>query len=155
MASLVPDSAKQLVARLRKLRSARRRAQALWHGSRPPRRTLGADERKAILAKTGGRCHVCGGRVNREWRADHVFAYRTGVESSVRNYLAAHALCNAYRWDYSPQEFQWILKIGIWARLQMEKESVLGEQMLEAFHAHEMRHIRNVSMTLRHRGDAI
>jgi hypothetical protein len=62
----------------------------------------------------------------------------------VRNYLAAHAVCNGYRWDYSPQESQWIMKIGIWARLHMERASRLGQEMLEAFHAYETRRAKRV-----------
>jgi hypothetical protein len=45
----------------------------------------------------------------------------------------AHALCNNYRWDYSAEEFQWILKIGVWARRQMELESPVGRATLAAF----------------------
>jgi hypothetical protein len=62
----------------------------------------------------------------------------------VRNYLPAHAICNGYRWDYSPQESQWIMKIGIWARLRMEKGSGLGQAMLNAFHAYEIRRAKRV-----------
>ena len=62
----------------------------------------------------------------------------------MRNYLPAHAICNGYRWDYSPQECQWIIKIGIWARLRMEKPSTLGQQMLEAFHAYEKQRAKRV-----------
>jgi hypothetical protein len=57
----------------------------------------------------------------------------------VENYLAAHTVCNAYRWDYSPQECQWIVKIGIWARLEMEKRSPLGLKMAEVFHRREIK----------------
>jgi hypothetical protein len=53
--------------------------------------------------------------------------------------LAAHALCNKYRWDYDPEEFQWVLKIGVWARLQMEKGGQLGDLMLSGFAGHEKR----------------
>jgi hypothetical protein len=90
-----------------------------------------------VLAKTARRCHICGGRVLDGWRADHVLPHSSGGAHNVKNYLAAHALCNAYRWDYSPQEFQWVMKIGVWARLQMEKRSSLGLEMIKRFYAYE------------------
>ena len=55
----------------------------------------------------------------------------------MENYLAAHATCNNYRWDYLPDEFQWTLKIGVWARLVMEKQDGLGQAMTRGFAAHE------------------
>ena len=56
-----------------------------------------------------------------QWKADHVLAHSSGGVHSPENYLPAHALCNGYRWDYDPEEFQWLLKIGVWARRQMER----------------------------------
>jgi hypothetical protein len=59
--------------------------------------------------------------------------------------LAAHALCNNYRWDYGSEEFQWILKIGVWARRQMETNSALGKAMLRGFFEYDRRrHARRV-----------
>jgi 5-methylcytosine-specific restriction endonuclease McrA len=98
---------------------------------------LRAATRHAILRKTDGRCHICGGTVVSRWQADHVLAHAGGASHSVENYLAAHALCSNYRWDYDPEEFQWVLKIGVWARLQMEKGGQLGDSMLSAFSAYE------------------
>jgi hypothetical protein len=51
--------------------------------------------------------------------------------------ILRHGLCNGYRWAYSPEEFQWALKIGVWARRQMEKQSALGNAMLQRFYAYE------------------
>ncbi len=51
--------------------------------------------------------------------------------------LTRHATCNNYRWDYLPEEFQWTLKIGVWARLVMEKQDGLGQAMTRGFAAHE------------------
>lgn len=139
---VLPNSPAKLVARLRKLRAARRRR----HKGvlRQRRGTLTRSERAEVLAKTGHRCHICGGRVGAGWRADHVFPYSSGGTHEIRNYLPTHAMCNSYRWDYSPQESQWIMKIGIWARLRMEKGSALGEEMLEAFHAYETQRAKRV-----------
>jgi len=55
------------------------------------------------------------------------------------NYLPAHTLCNNYRWDYLPEEFQWALEIGVWARLVMEKRSDIGLEMLQRFHRSDAR----------------
>jgi len=103
------------------------------------RRVLLASDRHAVLRKTDGRCHICGGKVITRWEADHVLAHAGGGTQSVENYLAAHALCNNYRWDYDPEEFQWVLKIGVWARRQMEGSTELGAAMLSAFFGYELR----------------
>ena len=67
---------------------------------------LTTTERLAINNETDGRCHICAGLVGENWQADHVLCHSDGGLHSVENYLASHALCNNYRWDYSPEEFQ-------------------------------------------------
>ena len=91
-----------------------------------------------VLAKTGRRCHICGGDVSARWQADHVLAHSGGGAHSAANYLPAHTLCNKYRWDYDPEEFQWVLKIGVWARKLMEDGSQLGSEMLRCFFNYEV-----------------
>jgi HNH endonuclease len=86
-----------------------------------------------------GRCHLCGSRVLERWTADHVLAHARGGQHAVDNYLPAHVLCNGYKWSYGAEEFQWALKIGVWARLQMEKRSALGEAMLRGFFVYDRR----------------
>src|SRR5688500_12174700 len=108
----------------RNLRQEQRRAQPVR------RQSLRPEERRQILAKTAGRCHICGGEVEGDaWHADHVLAHSAGGAHSVDNYLPAHSLCNNYRWDYSPEEFQLVLKIGVWARTLMEKGGAFGEEL--------------------------
>lgn len=134
----LPNSTAKLAARLRKLRAARRRRHHRHRGRGARRRTLTPAQKAEVLERTSRRCHVCGGRLRSGWRADHVLAHSNAGVHAVRNYLPAHATCNAYRWDYSPQECQWIVKIGIWARSEMERRhSALGREMLEVFHKHE------------------
>jgi hypothetical protein len=87
------------------------------------RQMLSAAERRQILAKTAGRCHICGGAIEGAWHADHVLAHSGGGGHIADNYLPAHALCNNYRWDYSSEEFQYILKLGVWIRTQIERKS--------------------------------
>ena len=132
-----PPSADDMRERFILLRNKRRQRHAENRAAPRQRRSLRAADRQAILAKTDGRCHICGGRVVVEWEADHVLAHAGGGPHSVENYLAAHSLCNNYRWDYDAEEFQWVLKIGVWARLQMEKEGVFGAELLARFFRHE------------------
>lgn len=98
---------------------------------------LSQSERKAVLGKTGARCHICGGRIVGSWHADHVMAHSAGGSHSVDNYLPAHATCNNYRWDYLPEEFQLILKLGVWARTEIERQTPVGLSIAKAFSAKE------------------
>ena len=100
-----------------------------------PRVRLTRADRKEILEKTKSRCHICCGMIDPtvHWEADHVDKYSLGGGNELDNYLAAHGLCNTLCWNLLPKEVQWILKIGVWARMQMEGKSELGEEMLNAF----------------------
>jgi 5-methylcytosine-specific restriction endonuclease McrA len=143
---IVPDSAEQLRERLKSIRKARYQRQAAQRANPIRRKLLTALERAAVLEKTGRRCHICGGEVSTQWQADHVLAHSSGGLHSAENYLPAHTLCNKYRWDYDAEEFQWVLKIGVWARKLMEDGSRLGSDMLEAFFKYEVhRHKRRRS----------
>jgi hypothetical protein len=108
-----------------------------------PRTSLTAAERLQVLAKTSGRCHICGGTTERQrWQADHVIAYSAGGTRDVYNYLPAHSTCNNYRWDYLPQEFQCILKLGVWARTQLERGTTVGNDVASAFAGYEARKVK-------------
>lgn len=139
-----PRSVSALRTRLVALREDRRRRQHQRRSSSPfRRRSLLPSERARVLEKTAGRCHICGGEVVVKWQADHVLAHAGGGPHAIDNFLAAHALCNNYRWDYDPEEFQWILKIGVWARRQMESTSSFGEALRTRFFDYEEhRHAR-------------
>ena len=105
---------------------------------------LGSESR--FLEKTAHRCHICGGKIVSKWQADHVLAHSSGGDHSAENYLPAHVLCNNYRWDYGSEEFQWILKIVVWARTQMEQKTGCGNAILTGFAAHDSkRHDRRQS----------
>lgn len=131
-------SAASLVASLKTLRQCRERRKDAAQSSRLRRPPLSPRDRATVLEKTGGRCHICGGGIaNTRWQADHVLAHSGGGGSSVENFLPAHALCNNYRWDYLPEEFALILKIGVWARTQMERETPVGRQIVSGFTRHE------------------
>src|SRR5450755_2268818 len=108
--------AEALSNHLRQLRLKRRALKKELGVAKRRRQPLSATERSKILQKTGNKCHICGGEILDQWHADHVLAHSTGGQHSAENYLPAHSLCNNYRWDYTPEEFQYILKLGIWIR---------------------------------------
>jgi hypothetical protein len=137
-----PADPTHLSAKFRQLHAGREKGKRESSTDNRLRRRLTAGERRAILAKTDGRCHICGGSVKRKrWQADHVLAHSGGGPHTVDNYLAAHALCNNYRWDYLAEEFQWILKIGVWARTQIERRKPLGLELAKQFMAYEKRRV--------------
>jgi 5-methylcytosine-specific restriction endonuclease McrA len=132
-----PETVEQLISFLRALRSQRASRKIAQRRLGRWRRSLSTADRELIHAKTAGLCHICGGRLEERWQADHVLAHSGGGGSEADNCLAAHTLCNNYRWDYLPQEFQIILKLGVWARTQIERNNTLGQQLASSFVTHE------------------
>ena len=122
---------------LHELRLLRRQCKQNLRAENRARQSLSAAERSAIFNKTGGRCHVCGGTIHGAWQADHVFPHSSGGRHAADNCLPAHALCNNYRWDYTAEEFQHILKLGVWLRTQIERKTPLGLQVAQRFLASE------------------
>jgi hypothetical protein len=133
----IPVSSNKFAEYLRKLRQKRLSIQHLQKGLKKKRHPLAKADRKIILEKTNGRCHICGGRVGERWQADHVLAHSAGGAHSAANYLPAHPTCNNYRWNYLPEEFELILKLGVWIRTQIEKETKVGKECGNAFLAYE------------------
>ena len=130
------QSASDFVSRLRSLRR-QRRDHKLELRNQVFRESLSCQEREVIFAKTGGRCHICGGSIEAKWEADHVFSHSVGGQHSIDNYLPAHPICNHYRWFYEPEEFLWILKLGVWLRTQIERKTPVGHLAATAFWMHE------------------
>jgi 5-methylcytosine-specific restriction endonuclease McrA len=135
----VPTSAAQFAESLRKLRQQRESAKDSQKGKGSKRKALSSSQRQKVLEKTDGRCHICGGKVGAKWHADHVLAHSAGGEHSAENYLPAHQTCNNHRWDYLPEEFELILKLGVWARTQIEKETSVGQHCADTFLKYEKR----------------
>lgn len=125
-----PQSSDELVERLRFLHEERKK-----YPRAPHRLSLTAEQRAEVLDKTDSRCHLCGGEITeKKFAADHVLSHAAGGGHKLGNYLPAHGLCNRCRWFYSPEEFQWILRIGVWARKQMEdQKKQIGKDMLREF----------------------
>ena len=135
----VPATATALTRRLGRLHRTRKKRQAKRRARDTRRGQLTKRERAEVLAKTDARCHICGGGILARWQADHVMAHSSGGRHAVENYLPAHKLCNNYRWDYSPEEFQWILKLGVWARTQIERDTHIGAVVRDKFYEYERR----------------
>ena len=129
----IPDSSDALVERLSLLHRKRE------DFPRPKRRLhLLAEQRREVFQKTDGRCHLCGGELEEnDFVADHVLSHAAGGSANVRNFLPAHGLCNGSRWFYSDEEFKWILRMGVWARKQIEDRPRIGRRMVPDFLAHE------------------
>jgi len=140
--SAISTSPEEFVDHLRLLSVARQTRKESLRATNPPRQILSAAERREIFAKTSGRCHICGGTIEGAWHADHVLAHSGGGEHCVDNYLPAHALCNSYRWDYSSEEFQHILKLGVWIRTQIERRSRIGQSAAKQFVSYEVARVK-------------
>lgn len=130
------ESTADFVARLRSLRSLRRDRKLELRG-KVIRKPLSPTERDVVFRKTAGRCHICGGLIEGAWEADHVFSHSLGGQHAADNYLPAHQICNNFRWFYGTEEFQWILKLGVWLRTQIETQTLLGRHAAKAFCSHE------------------
>src|SRR6478735_4360918 len=119
---------------LRGLHRQRKHRVVSGRGERKQRVPPRVGQREEILAKTGGRCHICGGVIEESnWQADHVLAHSAEGKHSIDNFLPAHDLCNNYRWHYDAEEFQWILKLGVWLRTQIERETTIGHSAGKSF----------------------
>ena len=130
------DDPDVLSAELRRLYSIRQSVKK--SEERVQRNHLSRKERFKILQKTNFRCHICGEKLTeKDFHADHISSHSKGGSNDLDNFLASCGFCNSYRWDYLPEEIKWILKIGIWAKTQIEFKSDLGENLAEAFVEYE------------------
>ena len=134
----LPKTASELARKLQSLKQKRRkRKRKINDTDSKIRGHLTPSDRDLILRKTGGRCHICGGKIKGNWQADHVLARSVGGKPTIENYLPAHKLCNHYRWDYSAGEFQYLLRIGVWTCTKIRKQSKIGLEVAKGFVAHE------------------
>ena len=126
---------------LQDLNNKRRRNKSANKKRKSKRRGLSKIERQQVLKKTDGKCHICGGDIETYWEADHVLAHSGGGSNDVNNYLPAHRLCNNYRWDYLPEEFHEILRLGVWLRTQIQSKTTVGMQAAGKFIKYENQRI--------------
>ncbi len=103
------------------------------------RSALTTTQRKLIFEKTDGHCHICGVQLEiTNFQADHVKAHSAGGTHSANNYLPSCFTCNNYRWHYSSEEIQIILKLGVWVKTKITRDEVLGLEIANQFVKHEM-----------------
>lgn len=101
---------------------------------------LSKEQRQRIYDKTDGLCHVCGIKLEIDnFQADHVKPFSIGGNDIVDNFLPACFQCNNYRWDYSPEEMQWILKLGVWIKTEIQQKSKEGLEILPKFINNEIK----------------
>lgn len=137
----VPDTLALYADYLSTLREKRIETKNSGKTSIEKRKRISKHNRESILKKTNNRCHICGGLVEKEWQADHVLAHSGGGQHELDNYLPAHKVCNNYRWDYLAEEFQEILRLGVWLRTQIERKTSMGIQAGDQFVKSEKRRI--------------
>lgn len=89
--------------------------------------------RQLIYEKTGGLCHICGGKLDVKWAADHVMPAATGGKSTIDNFLPACHTCNRLKWHRSPEVIQLIMRLGIYARKEIQHDTTLGRQLKRLF----------------------
>lgn len=94
------------------------------------RGSLTAAERSAILKKTDGTCHVCGGRVGKRWQADHVVPHRLGGAAALENFLPICKECNRLRWFHSPEVIRLVMRLGVYAKLEIRHQTEIGEMLI-------------------------
>ena len=133
----IPDNPQDLSEYFKTLRQNRESLKKQNQAYNRRRKSLTKADRDLVLKKTDGRCHICGGLIEGAWQADHVLAHAAGGGHSVDNYLPSHKTCNNYRWNYHPDEFQEILRLGVWLRTQIEKQNKFGQSAGEAFIKYE------------------
>ena len=98
------------------------------------RKPLTKKEREAVLAKTDGRCHICGIEIELDnFNADHVKSHITGGVHAENNYLPSCSTCNNLRWHYSSEEIQIILKLGRWLKTKIVNDDEEGLKLAKAF----------------------
>jgi 5-methylcytosine-specific restriction endonuclease McrA len=92
-------------------------------------RSLSPDARKVIRAKTGGRCHVCGGLLGPKWAADHVRPRARGGRDAAENYLPACSICNGARWHRKSKVIRRMLRLGAYLLPEIEARTTLGKNV--------------------------
>lgn len=88
---------------------------------------LSVTQREKIFEKTEGFCHVCGCLLEFDkFEADHVRQHAQGGSDVTDNFLPSCSKCNSYRWNYSSEEIQWILKLGVWLKTKIQSREQIG-----------------------------
>lgn len=127
---------KGLIKLVTNLRSARRRD----HLKHKERSVLSKKQREFVLSKTDSRCHICGIELTlKGFHADHVIPHSFGGNHAENNYLASCSTCNILRKNYSPEEIQVILKLGVWAKSKVLDQTSFALEIANEFVKHDMK----------------
>jgi 5-methylcytosine-specific restriction endonuclease McrA len=133
------SASRLFAAELKTLRALRRKEIKRLRPKRPARSSLSAANRKAVWDKTRGHCHICGGLLDGDkWCVDHVVPRARGGVHELNNYLPTHSLCNKLKRCVSDVEFQWILKLGVWLRGEVERQTQIGREAGQKFCRHKI-----------------
>lgn len=132
------NSSKELIKQLKLLRAQRAKNKAK-NRNLQTRKPLSSLQRKEIFDRTTGHCHICGDKISGAWDADHVLPHSRGGNHEITNYLPAHKSCNSARKGFEPQEILIIMKLGVWLKTQIEKETKLGLEAAEKFCEHDQK----------------
>ncbi|OSZ77810.1 hypothetical protein CAP36_15740 [Chitinophagaceae bacterium IBVUCB2] len=104
------------------------------------RTALTKKQREIILAKTDSHCHMCGIEIALNgFQANHVKPHSTGGNHAENNYLPSCATCNKLRANYSSEEIQVVLKLGVWAKSKVLDRSDLAMEIANEFVKHDMK----------------
>ncbi len=123
------DSSDNLSAELRRLYGIR--VSKKIKNERP---NLSSKFKKEVLKKSHNRCHICGDNIDYDnFQVDHITPFSLGGENNIENFIASCSFCNNYKWNYLPEEIKWILKIGVWAKTQIEFETEIGKSISNEF----------------------
>lgn len=90
-------------------------------------------QRALVRRKTGGVCHICGGRLGAKWVVDHVKPLAKGGKNSEDNYLPACSTCNRLKWHRKPKAIKRILRLGIYCNKLVEEDTRLGREIHDMF----------------------
>jgi hypothetical protein len=86
------------------------------------RRQLKECEKRAVIDKTDGCCHICGSAIDTRRATnsvfDHVVPLDLGGKDETTNMLLACRRCNGLRWHHHPETIRRILFLGVIANLK-------------------------------------
>ena len=97
------------------------------------RRSPTKTQRESIRKKTGGLCHICGGRLGPRWTADHVKPVASGGDSTEDNFLPACGTCNRMKWHRKPAAIRRVLQMGVYCKREIENGTPLGRELEELY----------------------
>lgn len=98
-----------------------------------PRPSLSNTERKRVKAKTGGRCHVCGGSLRGKWYVDHVRPRARGGPDREDNYVPCCGICNGARRHRRSRTIRKILQLGAYLLPELKRRTALGKEVVALF----------------------